>query len=102
MTDDIGLTRGTVKVVEYKPSWAVLFQEEKQHLQEVFGDKVHGIEHIGSTSVPGLAAKPIIDIIVAVYDLAVYKQFVEPLEKLGYEYMPDRVFEDRVFFPKGP
>lgn len=98
---DLGLERGTVQVVPYDPEWPQLFQEEKQRLEAALGDYIHDIEHIGSTSVPGLAAKPIIDMIASVDDLAVYKQLIKPLENLGYEFMPERVFNDRVFFPKG-
>lgn len=98
----LGLKRGTVQVVPYNPAWPQLFQEEKARLETALGSAARGIEHIGSTSVPGLAAKPIIDIIVAVDSLAIYKQFIVPLERLGYEFMPERIFDDRVFFPKGP
>lgn len=102
MAEPIGLKRGTVSVVEYQPSWVAAFDEEKQQLLDALGDNVSGIEHVGSTSVPGLAAKPIIDMLAAVDDLSVYKRLIEPLTALGYEFMPERVFADRVFFPKGP
>lgn len=102
MTEPIGLKRGTVSLVEYQPAWAVAFKNEKKQLQVVLGDYISDIEHVGSTSVPGLAAKPIIDMVAAIDDLSVYKQLIEPLTAIGYEYMPERVFNDRVFFPKGP
>jgi GrpB-like predicted nucleotidyltransferase (UPF0157 family) len=102
MTDNLGLRRGTVNVVQYQQSWQAAFDKEKQEIKTALGDYVSDIEHVGSTSVPGLAAKPIIDMIAAVDDLAVYKLLIEPLIRLGYEFMPDRVFSDRVFFPKGP
>lgn len=98
----IGLKRGTVSVVAYQPAWVEAFEKEMQQLQDALGKNVTDIEHIGSTSVPGLAAKPIIDMIAAVGDLSIYKQLAEPLAALGYEFMPKRVFTDRVFFPKGP
>jgi GrpB-like predicted nucleotidyltransferase (UPF0157 family) len=97
-----GLQRGTVQVVAYRPEWHALFLEEKQRLQTALGSKVYDIEHIGSTAVPGLAAKPLIDMIAAVDDLSVYKELIAPLTTLGYEFMPERVFADRIFFPKGP
>lgn len=102
MPEPLGLKRGTVNVVAYQPSWAVAFENEKQQLLNVLGKDVLAIEHVGSTSVPGLAAKPIIDMLAAVDNLLVYKQLIEPLTALGYEFMPERVFADRVFFPKGP
>ena len=101
-TDKIGLRRGTVKLVPYDPIWKELFEAEKDTLLNTIGDYVSDIEHIGSTSIPGLKAKPIIDMIAAVKDLSVYIKLIDSLTKLGYEYMPERVFDDRVFFPKGP
>lgn len=98
----IGLKRGTVQVVPYNSEWTQLFQKEKARLKAALGDRIHDVEHIGSTSVPGLVAKPIIDMIASVDSLEVYKVLTQPLESLGYEFMPERVFSDRIFFPKGP
>lgn len=98
----LGLKRGTVMVVDYDPDWAQTFETEKQRLVTIFGDKIVAIEHIGSTSIPGLAAKPIIDIIVAVQSFTLLPDFIEGLQELGYEYMPERMFDTRKFFPKGP
>lgn len=98
----IGLKRGTVKIVAYNPDWVAAFEAEKNNLERVIGEYVSAIEHVGSTAVPKLAAKPIIDMIAAVDDLSIYTQLLETLTEHGYEYMPERVFADRVFFPKGP
>jgi GrpB-like predicted nucleotidyltransferase (UPF0157 family) len=98
----IGLKRGTVQIAPYNPAWSALFEAERKRLQAALGDRIGAIEHIGSTSVPGLAAKPLIDMIVEVDDLGMYKELIAPLQELGYEFMPERVFTDRVFFPKGP
>ena len=98
----IGLKRGTVEVVTYDPNWVIEFNTEKKKLLKVFGDKIVAIEHIGSTSIPDMPAKPIIDINMAIQSLDDAKDFVKPLEKLGYQYMANRWFEDRYFFPKGP
>ncbi|MDP9313936.1 MAG: GrpB family protein [Chloroflexota bacterium] len=57
-----------IVIVDYDPRWPMLNAEEQQHLLDVLGALVLRIEHIGSTAVPGLAAKPIIDISVAVRD----------------------------------
>ena len=102
MAEPIGLRRGTVNVVAYQPAWVTAYDKEKQRLQDALGGYISAIEHAGSTAVPGLAAKPIIDMIAAVDDLSVYKEVIRPLTALGYEYMPERVFAGRVFFPKGP
>lgn len=98
----IGLKRGTVGLVGYDPIWPQLFYEERQRLIQECGSVLLDVEHIGSTAVPGLAAKPLIDMIASVKSLDDYKALIEPLERLGYEYMPERIFSDRVFFPKGP
>ncbi|HSX35908.1 MAG TPA: GrpB family protein [Patescibacteria group bacterium] len=100
--EPVGLKRGTVALRPYDEQWPMLFEVEKERLLVALKGLVAEIEHVGSTSVPGLAAKPLIDIIATVQSLADYKQAIAPLEHLGYEYMPERVFVDRVFFPKGP
>lgn len=101
MNKSIGLKRGTVKVVDYKPDWPKEFEAEKQRLIDAFGDKIIAVEHIGSTSIPALAAKPIIDMVVAVKSFDDLQVFIDKLQSLGYEYMPERMFDNRKFFPKG-
>lgn len=101
----IGLKRGTVKLSESQfNEWQDEYEKEKKILLNKIGNHISEIHHIGSTSIPNLMAKPIIDIIAVIDKLDDYKQLIEPLEELGYHFMPDRVFEirDRVFFPKGP
>lgn len=102
MTDCVGLKRRIVKLVDYNPEWVGAFEAEKQNLLATLEDFLKDIEHVGSTSIPELKAKPIIDMLAVVDDLSVYQQLIKPLTKMGYEYMPEQVFEDRVFFPKGP
>lgn len=82
--------------------WSVEFEKEKQKLLNIFGDKITAIEHIGSTAVPDLPAKPLVDMIAAISSFDQLEDFITPLEKLGYEYMAERMFVDRKFFPKGP
>ncbi len=65
------------------------------------GEKVVGIEHIGSTSIKKLKAKPIIDIMVGVKDIDEVSYFVNPLREIDYEYVPKPEFKDRRFFRKG-
>jgi len=101
----LGLKRGTVKLSESQYNqWRKEFKKEKAILLDKIGDNVSEIHHIGSTSIPGIMAKPIIDIMAVVDKLDDYKRLIKPLEEIGYHFMPDRVFEirDRVFFPKGP
>lgn len=98
----IGLQRGVVELQPHDTNWAVEFEREKQKLLDVLGDKIITIEHIGSTAVPGLPAKPIIDMVAAIHSFDELEDFIEPLQKLEYEYMPERMFANRKFFPKGP
>lgn len=98
----LGLPRGTVRLEEYNPKWKDLFEEEKELLFKTFKDRIISIEHIGSTAIPGLLAKPIIDMNVAIPSLDDVDYFITGLQKLGYEYIPERRFSDRQFFPKGP
>jgi GrpB-like predicted nucleotidyltransferase (UPF0157 family) len=98
----LGVPRGTVILKDYDPEWRDLFEQEKELLEKTFGTRILAIEHIGSTAIPGIPAKPIIDINVAVSSLDDIDDFIVGLQKLGYEYIPERRFPDRQFFPKGP
>jgi len=98
----LGLTRGTVKLVPNDPRWLLEFNKERGNLENVFGEKILAIEHIGSTAILEIPAKPIIDINVGIESIDSISDFIEPLKKLGYEFMPERRFDDRQFFPKGP
>lgn len=93
-----------VVIVDYDPQWPALYAEEKRRILTVIGDAVIAIEHIGSTAVPGLGAKPIIDIMAAVRRLPDAEQCVEPLRTIGFEYVPEYndVIPERRYFHKGP
>lgn len=92
-----------VVIAEYNPYWALMFEEEAARVARVLSrDLVVRIDHIGSTAVPGLVAKPIIDLLVSVYSLIEAKQVaVSPLEELGYTYWFDNPDLQRMFFVKG-
>ncbi len=95
---------GPLIVVDYDPQWPILYEEEKDRILGLIGRLVVAIEHIGSTAVPGLGAKPIIDIMVAVHRLADAEECVEPLRSIGYEYVPEYndIIPERRYFHKGP
>ena len=78
-----------VVVVPYDEAWPALFEEERDRIERAIGPWVEGIEHVGSTAVPGLAAKPVIDIMVGVKSLDDTPILVERLEAMGYEYVPE-------------
>jgi len=77
-----------VAIMEYDPSWPRLFEEEKTRILVATGNRLTGIEHVGSTAVPGLAAKPIIDIMGGVRQLGDVAQCISALGGIGYEYVP--------------
>ena len=78
-----------IELSEYNPSWPKMFQSEKLFLERVAGEWLYGaIEHVGSTSVTGLVAKPVIDIMFGVRNLRDSRAAIEVLEKNGYCYAP--------------
>jgi GrpB-like predicted nucleotidyltransferase (UPF0157 family) len=83
------LVREEVAIAPYDPRWVDAFREEKAHLLACLPRELIGrIEHFGSTAVPGLAAKPIVDLLVEVTDLAAARERIAPLlEAQGYEYL---------------
>jgi len=92
-----------IEIVDYDPSWPRLFEEERRRLARALpADQVLAIEHAGSTAIPGLAAKPIIDIFVAILSVdAARTTLVEPIKTLGYVYWEENPDKDRMFFVKG-
>jgi GrpB-like predicted nucleotidyltransferase (UPF0157 family) len=78
------VVNSTITLVDYAPEWPVLFQREADRIRAALGDRVLRIEHVGSTSVPGLAAKPIIDVVLVVADTANEEAYVPALEASGY------------------
>jgi GrpB-like predicted nucleotidyltransferase (UPF0157 family) len=92
----------TVWIVDYDPAWAELFEREQGCLLAALNADVSEIEHIGSTAVPGLAAKPIVDILMGVQQLAPTDEQISSLEQLGYEYEGQVLkIPEHHFFRKG-
>jgi GrpB-like predicted nucleotidyltransferase (UPF0157 family) len=91
---DVDVTRlgrsapGGIIVADYDPAWAKMYERDRAAIVGALGEMVRGIEHVGSTAVPGLAAKPIIDILLGV-DADDLDRIIEPLRRIGYEYNPD-------------
>ena len=75
---------GPILLAEYRAEWPLMFQLEAQRVRAVLGVRVVELEHVGSTSVPGLAAKPVIDIALAVADAADEPAYAASLEAAGY------------------
>ena len=91
----------TLKVVPYDPGWADQFLVEKNSLQQVFGDILVAVHHIGSTSIPGIKAKPIIDILVVVRNIEQVDACNDAMIVLGYQPRGEFGIPGRRFFSKG-
>ena len=89
-----------IVIAEHDPAWATLFEEEKARLLEAIGEWAATIEHVGSTAVPGLAAKPVIDIGVALRSFEDALLCITPLVTLGYRCMGAFGIPGRIFFRK--
>ena len=74
------------QIVQYNPEWVHVYETEAIKLKEIFGNELLGIEHIGSTSIPGLAAKPIVDIMVQIKNHDDADKFIPSVSNLGYEF----------------
>jgi GrpB-like predicted nucleotidyltransferase (UPF0157 family) len=96
-----GLAQGTVQLAEWTPRWAELFAEEAARLRAALGDLAVGIEHYGSTSVPGLLAKPLLDILVGGPEATDAAPYVAALAPLGYDYSPRAGVPDHLVFGRG-
>jgi GrpB-like predicted nucleotidyltransferase (UPF0157 family) len=95
---------GRIVVTDYNPAWPAMFEQERAKLVTALGPLIVAIEHVGSTAVPGLAAKPIIDLLVGVRSLDdARSSCIEALQALGYTYMPEYEawLPDELFFRKG-
>jgi GrpB-like predicted nucleotidyltransferase (UPF0157 family) len=103
------ITRGNVQLLtrpieidEYDPEWPRLYAREEERIRSVLGDRVVRVEHAGSTSVPGLPAKPIVDVVLEVPDSGDEPSYVPDLKGAGYRVVirEPEWYEHRVF--KGP
>jgi len=92
-----------IRLAPYDSDWPARFESERSLLEGAIGERaVGGIHHVGSTAVPGLAAKPIIDILVGVTDLTSSRACFEPLAGLDYHYAPYLPEQMHWFCKPGP
>lgn len=89
----------SITVVAYQTHWPHLFQNEQQCLQEILKDIVD-IQHVGSTAVPGLAAKPIVDLLIGLQTFEKTAAPIAVLKTLGYEYLGEAGVPGRLYFRK--
>lgn len=95
----IGLERGTVRLEEHNDTWMTVAGEMCRHIKDALGTLAVDVAHVGSTSVPGLCAKPIIDLAVAVTDFS--DEVICALESAGYMHVPSRDDEVQMLFSQG-
>src|SRR5580658_8961790 len=98
----LGLERGEVRLVAHQDAWESRFLEERGTLSSVLGNAALRIEHVGSTAVPDLDAKPIIDVAIAVRALEDQAGWPALLRDYGYCNMGDRFGWGEHFYAKGP
>ena len=84
----LGLQYGTVRLTEARSEWAVIARRLAERIRDALGGSALAVEHVGSTAVPGLAAKPIVDLAVGLRDVSP-EAVEEPLAELGYQYRGD-------------
>jgi GrpB-like predicted nucleotidyltransferase (UPF0157 family)/GNAT superfamily N-acetyltransferase len=89
-----------IEILPYDPAWIELFTTEAKLLRSLFGQEVIAVHHIGSTSIPGMKAKPVIDILLEVRDIEQVDAFNELMRKLGYEPRGAYGLAHRRYFPK--
>jgi len=92
----LGLARRTVQLVPYDPRWQALYHQERERLLQCLGPLP--LEHVGSTAVPGLDAKPILDLMLGVESEAARQQWIEPLQSAGYTHGDSDVIPGRLYF----
>ena len=90
-----------ITVVPYDPAWPGLYEAEAQAIAGVLGQRLTAIHHIGSTAVPGLAAKPVIDIMPVVWAVTEADECRADFEALGYEYLGEFGIPGRRYLRKG-
>jgi GrpB-like predicted nucleotidyltransferase (UPF0157 family) len=96
----LGQHKRNIGIVPYQEAWQAYFAAEAGLLQRASGEKALGIEHIGNTSIPSTAAKPVIDMMVAVPSLKESQELIPVVEALGYQYRPDDPVPERLSFAK--
>ena len=91
---------GQVIIVDYNPQWPSMYEQEKARIQDAIGEYLIDIQHVGSTSILGLSAKPIIDIMAVIRHISLVEQCVKPLEALDYAYKGENGIPGRHYFRK--
>ena len=98
----LGLQRGVVTLAPYDPAWVDMFAAERARILDALGDSLPlAIEHVGSTSIPGLVAKPVLDMLAGYPAGASLDAYVEALARMGWVHRGENGIPGREFFRRG-
>lgn len=97
----LGLARGQVSLARAHKAWAAAYERERAKIAAALGEHIIRIEHVGSTSIPGVPAKPILDILVGIQDFDESRVCVGPMIGIGYRYRGENGIPRRHYFVKG-
>lgn len=97
----LGVPQGKVRLTDYQPEWPQAYSRERDRLARALGDPVVEIEHVGSTAVVGMRAKPLIDVMIGVRSIDDHAALIPVMESLGYEYKGEFGIPGRHFFVLG-
>jgi len=89
-----------IYLADYDPRWPQMYEEERARIVSAIGERAADVQHVGSTSIPGIAAKPIIDIAVHLNSLVDALYCITPLTELGYECLGEFGIPGRIYFRK--
>jgi len=101
MADALGLDSGVVRLVEYDARWPALFAAEQRRIRDQCGALAPRLEHVGGTSIPGMCAKPILDIAAGMPPDTSTQDYVAALEQAGYQHRGERGVPGRHYFRRG-
>ena len=96
----LGLHRGILHLSPYRDEWLVLYESEQEIIKSAIGDHIVDIQHVGSTAIVGMPAKPILDIAIAVEEFEKARACVELLDRLGYTFKGENGIPRRHYFQK--
>ena len=97
----LGLKRGELRLSPYRDEWPLLFESEKKIIEAAVGYHISDIQHVGSTAIVGMPAKPILDIAIAVEDFEKARVCIDLLVALGYTFRGENGIPRRHYFQKG-
>lgn len=97
----LGLNSGELRFSPYHDKWPVLFETEQEIIKSAIDDHIVDIQHVGSTAIIGMPAKPILDIAIAVDDFETARVCIVPLTNLGYTFKGENGIPHRHYFQKG-